>query len=134
MALDPHDAIPAKKIGDVAYNVVFGLPWLAGAAWLEWDNYRTWWVSALLLSGFGFVATGFLRRKNTDLLIIGLLLLWLGLYIYALVVADSISLRVWLGVWLLDTFVLFGGALPKTVKTEDPAPRLEPQDRVPEAP
>ncbi|HWG23637.1 hypothetical protein [Actinospica sp.] len=137
MVLEPEDAIPPtylpatdtpvekKQAGEsnsVVFFCVLGIPWLAGAGWLEWNNHHTGWVSLLLLSGFAFVATGFVGRKYTDGLIICLLLLWLGLYVYGLVTAESISLRVWLGVWLLDAFVLFGGALPRAPRELPQAP------------
>jgi hypothetical protein len=133
MAIEPEDAIPPQylpatdseigaaaaaerkrggELSSATHFSLFGIPWLAGAGWLEWNNHQSGWVSLLLLSGVGFVATGFVRRKYADGLIVGLLLLGLGLYVYGLVTADSISLLVWLGVWLLDAFVLFGFALP----------------------
>ena len=144
MALEPEDAIPAEflpeptapateektaQMSGPAFAALIGIPWIGGAGWLEWDNLHTWWVAALLLSGFGFVASGYLRGKLADFPAVGSMLLWLGLYIYCLVAADSIHLRVWLGLWLFGAFMLFGNALPTS---ETPAPQQEPRDRGPE--
>lgn len=123
MALEPEDAIPpeflpaepetaaAGELSDGAAFALFGLPWLAGAGWLEWNNHGTWWVSALLLSGFGFVGSGFLRGKAADFPIVLCALAALGLYVYGLVAADTLSIRCWLAIWLFDAIVLFGGAI-----------------------
>lgn len=143
MALEPEDAIPAeylpepvappeKKTSEMsggAFAAVVGIPWIAAAGWLEWDNHGTWWVSAMLLSGFGFTASGYLKGKLADVPRIGLMLCGLGLYIYGLVAADSVSLRVWLGLWSVVAFMLFGNALPTS---ETPDPQREPRDRGPE--
>jgi hypothetical protein len=144
MSLEPKDAIPAgylcepvaapeeekaAEMSDAAFAALVGVAWLAGAGWLEWNNFHTWWVSALLLSGFGFTASGYLRGKLADFPAVGFFLLWIGFYIYCLVAADSIQLRVWLGIWLFGAFMLFGNALPTS---ETPDPRQEPQDRGPE--
>jgi hypothetical protein len=67
--------------------------------------------------------------KLADFPRIGLMLAGLGLYIYGLVAAESVSLRVWLGMWLFVAFMLFGNALPQS---ETPAPQQEPRDRGPE--
>jgi hypothetical protein len=152
MSLEPEDAIPAEylpepvaapkeektaKMSGAAFAALVGIPWIAGGGWVEWDNLHTWWVSALLLSGFGFAASGYLRRKIADAPRFILMLCGLGLYVYAVVTiyghvtADSVSLRVWLGLWLFVAFILFGNALPPS---ETPAPRQEPQDRDPELP
>ena len=146
MSLEPEDAIPveflsepvappeeakASEVSDAAFAAIIGIPWLAGAGWLEWDNHRTWWVLAILLGGFGFVASGYLRRKFADYVASGFMLLWLGLYIYCLVAADSIYLRVWLGLWLFGAFMLMGNALSTS---ETPVPQQEPRDRGPEEP
>lgn len=143
MALEPEDAIPAEflpepvvppeektvEMSGAAFAALVGIPWIAGAGWLEWDDHRTWWVPALLLSGFGFTASGYLRVRLADFPRIGLMLAGLGLYIYGLVAAESVSLRVWLGLWLFVAFMLFGNALPQS---ETPAPQQEPRDRGPE--
>jgi hypothetical protein len=75
------------------------------------------------------VASGYLRVKLADVPRIGLMLAGLGLYINGLVAAESVSLRVWLGLWLFVAFMLFGNALPQS---ETPAPQQEPRDRGPE--
>lgn len=144
MALDPEDAIPAEflpepvaappeektaKMSGPTFAALAGIPWIAAGGWLEWENVHTGWVSALLLSGFGFAASGYLRGKIADFIASGFMLLWLGLYIYGLVAAESVSLRVWLGAWLFVAFILFGNALPAS---ETPAARQEPRDRGPE--
>ncbi len=146
MSLEPEDAIPAEYLpepaappkeektatmSDAAFTALVGVPWIAGSGWVEWDNLHTWWVSALLLSGFGFAASGYLRGKLADFPRLVLMFSGLGLYVYGLVTAESVSLRVWLGLWLFVAFMLFGNALPPS---ESPAPRQEPRDRDPELP
>jgi hypothetical protein len=149
MALEPEDAIPqeylpeqpepaaritentapAPEMSDAAFLSVLGVPWIAGAAWIEWNNFHSWWVSSLLLTGAGLAASGFSRAGNADAPRLAALSIGVGIYIYGLVVADTISLRVWLGLWLLGAFVIFGAALPKD---ETPDPQQEPRDRGPE--
>jgi hypothetical protein len=152
MALEPEDAIPAEflpepaappeeektaKMSGAAFAAFVGAPWIAGGGWVEWDNPHTWWVSALLLTGFGFAASGYLRCKIADAPRLVLMVSGLGLYVYGVVTihghvsADSVSLRVWLGLWLFVAFILFGNALPPS---EIPAPQQEPRDRDPELP
>ncbi|MBR7829210.1 hypothetical protein KDK95_23080 [Actinospica sp. MGRD01-02] len=148
MALEPEDAIPqeylpeqpepaarieegtapAKEMSDAAFLGVVGVPWIAGAAWIEWNNFPSWWVSSLLLTGFGLAASGFSRGKYADVPRLSSLFVGVGVYIYGLVVADTVSLRVWLGLWLLVAFLIFGAGLPKT---ETPDPQQEPRDRGP---
>jgi hypothetical protein len=150
MALDPEDAIPAAflpepaappeeekaaELSSKAFAALVGVPLIAGAGWLEWNNFHAWWVSAVLLSGFGFVSSGYMRGKLADIPIVGLLMCGLGLYVYGVVTAESVSLRIWLGLWLFGAFVLFGNALPTSkVTSKGPAPQQEPQDRDPELP
>jgi hypothetical protein len=150
MALEPEDAIPAEflpepvaapqeektaKMSGATFAALVGIPWIVAGGWLEWDNVHTGWVSALLLSGFGFAASGYLRGKIADAPRLILMFSGLGFYVYGVVTihrvvtADSVSVRVWLGLWLFVAFILFGNALPQS---ETPTPQHEPRDRGPE--
>lgn len=129
-----QDAAPAAEMSDAAFLFLVGVPWLAGAAWMEWNNFPSWWLSSLLLTGAGLAASGYGRGRYADVPRVTSLLTAIGIYIYGLVVADTVSLRIWLAIWLLGAFLIFATGLPKDETGETPDPRQEPRDRGPDEP
>ena len=161
MAAEPEDAIPpgyelepphsepaevetpATKEEGWSVLGMFGIPWVAGGAWLELAG-RSGWVSLVMGGGVIFGLSGFLGEDNAGILFVGGALLALGAYIYGVVTShDSILILSCLGVWMAAALMIFGGALliADSPRSRDlgpagedpdpqPEPHPEPRDRV----